>query len=258
MKGFIKNISTLLLICTFFICFNITSLAAPSTYQHNPLDNPRAAKDIVKNDDAVYGFSPSPTSERLNDYIDYDWTNVDVVNSMRQSREEYHQSISELYHIIDEMRAAGNSTEEIARIVSAKRNEIRLASYADDPEGLAKVKKSNLETYGNEMGGTPDYYFQRYGSWDTVLEKALSSNPGADACLGLYDIYYDTYIIPDNNTEAGTEAATNYYIVQPNDNLSIIAEKVYGDRNLWWKLYNINKSIISDPNLIRPNQQLAI
>ena len=28
-------------------------------YEHNPMDNPKAARDIIENPDAVYGFSPN-------------------------------------------------------------------------------------------------------------------------------------------------------------------------------------------------------
>lgn len=258
MKHFISKLYGLFLTCTFLLALNITAVAAPSTYVHNPMDNPKAAKDIIVNDDAVYGFSPSPTSERLHDYADYDWTDANAVSALRKQREEYHESMNELYQTLEVMKASGCSTEEIARTLCTRRNEIRLESYKDDPVGLEKAKKSNLENYGNENGGTPDFFYEKYGSWDIVIEKSLSSNPGADACLGLYDTYYSTYIIPADTTATPAEAAPQFYVVQPNDNLSIIAEKVYGDRNLWWKLYNTNKDIISDPNLIRPNQQLAI
>ena len=44
-------------------------------YVHDPTKNPEAMKDIVVNPDAVYGFSPSPESTRLKDYVDaIDWT----------------------------------------------------------------------------------------------------------------------------------------------------------------------------------------
>ena len=150
------------------------------------------------------------------------------------------------------MKQAGKSTEEIARVVSAKRNEIRLASYKDDPEGLAKVKKSNLETYGNENGGTTEFFYAKYGSWETVIEKSISANPGADACLGLYDKYYDTYMI------SGAQPATDIYVVQPGDYLSKIAKDVLGNQYLWRQIYENNKNVISDPNVIRPGQQLDL
>lgn len=60
---------------------------------------------------------------------------------------------------------------------------------------MAVVKKSNLDSYGNENGPTADALYEKYGSWETVLEKVFSINSGMDACLGLYDDYYDLYVI---------------------------------------------------------------
>lgn len=40
------------------------------TYEHDPRENPNAMKDIIENPDAVYGFSPSPESDRLKEYVD--------------------------------------------------------------------------------------------------------------------------------------------------------------------------------------------
>ena len=97
--------------------------------------------------------------------------------------------------MIEDMLGEGKSVEEIARAVSRRRNEIRLESYKDDPEGLETVKKSNLETYGHEDGPDADELYEEYGSWQTVLEKALSTNAGMDACLGFYDDNYYTYDI---------------------------------------------------------------
>ena len=100
-----------------------------------------------------------------------------------------------MYEMLYEMQAAGATVEQIARAVSTKRNEIRIASYANDPEGLARLKARNLELYGNENGGSPDYFYERYGSWETVIDKSFSTNSGMDACLGLYDDYYVLYVI---------------------------------------------------------------
>ena len=83
---------------------------------------------------------------------------------------------------------------EMARAVSVERDRLRLASYQDDPEGLANVMESNLKTYGHEDGPTPDELYEKYGSWITVLQKAFSPNMGMDACCGLYDEYYWLYI----------------------------------------------------------------
>ena len=168
--------------------------------------------------------------------------------------------------MITAMKTAGASVKDIAVAVSIRRNEIRLESYKDNPEGLAKVKKSNLENYGNENGGTPEFFYNKYGSWETVIEKALSTNPGADACLGLYDEYYDTYFIStteekkdtaktDNSTAA---AASRDYTVVAGDNLSKIAGRVLGDRTKWKVIFDMNVDKIRDPNLICPGQVIMI
>lgn len=163
-------------------------------YEHDPRENPHAMEDIIENPDAVYGFSPDPNSTRLGAYAEYDWTDPAVVAKGREDRLAYHQSIKSMYDMLQRMNDEGKSVEEIARAVSAERNNIRLASYKDDPEGLAKVKASNLETYGNESGPTADSLFEKYGSWEMVMVKAFSTNAGMDACCGLYDDYYDFYV----------------------------------------------------------------
>lgn len=181
-----------------------------SGYVHDPMENPDAAKDIIVDPDAVYGYAPSPDSQRLASFLQYDWTDPETVNGFREQREAYHESMKELYQMITEMKDQGKSTEEIARAVSTRRNEIRLETYKDDPEGLAELKKNNLETYGNENGPTPEFLYDKYGSWETVIGKALSTNAGADACLGLYDKYYDTYML-DDGKEWSKDG--NYYAV---------------------------------------------
>ena len=94
---------------------------------------------------------------------------------------------------IADMLQEAKPVEEIARAVSQRRNELRLASYGDDPEALARIKQSNLDAYGNELGPTADSLYEKYGSWQTILEKALGTNAGMDACLGFFDEYFELY-----------------------------------------------------------------
>ena len=190
------------------------------------------------------------------------------------------------------MLGEGKNVEEIARAVSKERNEIRLAAYNGDPDGLAIVRKSNLDTYGQEEGPTPDQLYEKYGSWQTVIEKALSSNPGMDACLGFYDEYYDTYDISDklsalpdaeeNETaeaEASEEPAaesseepaadaseepaadagsSKTYTVKKGDCLWNIAASELGDGSRWTEIYELNKSEIRNPRLIYAGQEFVL
>ena len=177
---------------------------APFAYAHDPRDNPGAMRDIVYNPDAVYGFSPSKAEEStLKDYADaIDWTDEKQVADARGQRLAYHESMEELYDIILDMVKADEEIETIARTVSRRRNELRLEASKDDPEGLALTKKRNLETYGDELGPTPEWLYEKYGSWEKVLLKALGTNAGMDACLGFYDEYYYLYDL-ENGSAAG-------------------------------------------------------
>ncbi len=207
-----KNIKIcVLIVCIIIFSFADTSLIRTGTvyasdntddltessfhYEHDPLFNPSAMADIKVDPSAVYGFSPRAGGS-LKQYVDFDWTDPELVNgkNARQERIAYHESLKEMYIILDDMTAEGKSTEEIAGAVSAKRNEIRMAAYKDDPEGLEVMKARNLEKYGHEEGPLPDELYEQYGSWETVIEKAFSVNAGMDACLGLYDDYYDLYV----------------------------------------------------------------
>jgi nucleoid-associated protein YgaU len=48
------------------------------------------------------------------------------------------------------------------------------------------------------------------------------------------------------------------YTVVKGDNRSKIATSVYGNANKWRTIYEANKDVIKDPNLIHPGQVLKI
>ena len=161
-------------------------------YAHDPRLNPAAMRDIVPDPSAIYGFRPSETGT-LKQYTAFDWSDPAVVAQGRDERIAYHQSIASMYALLDEMLAAGKSSEEIALVISPMRNQIRLEACTSEEE-LRIAKERNLERYGHEEGPLPDELYAQYGSWETVIEKAFSTNAGMDACLGLYDYCYDLYV----------------------------------------------------------------
>ena len=202
--------SLLSLFLTVFLI--VLASTAVSAYEHDPRLNPRAMEDIVVDPSAVYGFSPSPDGS-LSTYVDFDWTDPELVNGEngRLARIAYHESIGDMYVMLDDLAAEGCTKEEIARAVSDRRNEIRLAAYDGDEEGLAAAKARNLEKYGHEEGPLPDELYEKYGSWEEVIWKAFSANPGMDACLGLYDDYYPLYIASGMIDEEDETPASREY-----------------------------------------------
>lgn len=55
----------------------------------------------------------------------------------------------------------------------------------------------------------------------------------------------------------GEDEAT-YYEIQSGDSLSKIAKQFYGDGNQYMKIFEANKEVIKDPNLIYPGQKIRI
>ncbi len=218
--AFKKSVSVLalmLLVSVLVSVCGVSALAAeaePFRYEHDPRLNPAAMKDIVVDPTAVYGFAPSPEGS-LKQYAELDWSDPELVNGEngRLARIAYHEELKTLYTLLDELRAEGKPIEEIARTISAKRNEIRFASYENNPEGLEKLKARNLEKYGHEEGPTPDEVYAQVGSWEGVIAKAFSTNPGMDACLGLYDDYYELYITLDYIVRENEQKASREYAV---------------------------------------------
>lgn len=65
--------------------------------------------------------------------------------------------------------------------------------------------------------------------------------------------------VDDQLTVAGATApAASLYEVKAGDTLSKISKSVYGDANIYEKIFEANKPMLKDPNKIYPGQQLRI
>ena len=60
-------------------------------------------------------------------------------------------------------------------------------------------------------------------------------------------------VVPDPVVGAGRT-----YTVVPGDSLSKIAKHQYGDASKWRKIYEANRDLIKDPDLIHPGQTFKI
>jgi nucleoid-associated protein YgaU len=58
--------------------------------------------------------------------------------------------------------------------------------------------------------------------------------------------------------DADTATGGRSYTVVKGDSLSAIAKREYGDANKWHAIYEANRDIIKDPDLIHPGQTLRL
>ncbi|OON97230.1 MAG: hypothetical protein ATN31_01415 [Candidatus Epulonipiscioides saccharophilum] len=61
-----------------------------------------------------------------------------------------------------------------------------------------------------------------------------------------------------NKQATNTNKSVSDYVVKNGDNLSTIAENIYGDADVYHKIFNLNKNIIHNPDLIFPGQVLSM
>ena len=63
---------------------------------------------------------------------------------------------------------------------------------------------------------------------------------------------------PAASEPVGTTGSDRTYVVVNGDSLSKIAKREYGDANKWRTIYEANKGLIKDPDLIYPGQELKV
>jgi nucleoid-associated protein YgaU len=64
--------------------------------------------------------------------------------------------------------------------------------------------------------------------------------------------------VGEPETNAGSPTTGRTYVVVSGDSLSGIAKRQYGDARKWPRIYEANRNIIKDPDLIYPGQELRI
>jgi nucleoid-associated protein YgaU len=62
----------------------------------------------------------------------------------------------------------------------------------------------------------------------------------------------------DNLTAPPAESPVAYYVIQKGDTLSAIAKQYYGNANDYPKIFEANREVIKDANLIFPGQKIRI
>jgi len=63
---------------------------------------------------------------------------------------------------------------------------------------------------------------------------------------------------PAGGEAAGNAPTARMYIVQSGDSLSKIAKKFYGNANSWKKIFDANRDLVKNPDVIQPGWQLQI
>ncbi len=100
----------------------------------------------------------------------------------------------------------------------------------------------------------------------TLVGEANTSEAAQKVVLMAGNVQGVTEVIPKISiAEAGIDTASalepenvEYYIIQSGDSLSKIAKKYYQDASAYPRIFDANKEVIQDANLIYPGQKIRI
>jgi hypothetical protein len=85
----------------------------------------------------------------------------------------YIREVEALKDTVAEMRAAGKSSEEIARTVSTMRRDIGIKNKdMTPPEMLAEIYERNERRHGDKLGPTVEWFREQGFSWEEIIEKS--------------------------------------------------------------------------------------
>ena len=122
--------------------------------------------------------------------------------------------------------------------------------------GLGDDAKSVKEEIATNLSSTPVEGLEVEVQGDTVK---ISGNADKETLEKAALIAGNTAGIKNVQIEGIREdCAENYYTIVKGDNLSKIAKKLYGDANKYKIIFDANREVIKDANLIYPGQKIRI
>ncbi|MFH0842036.1 MAG: peptidoglycan-binding protein LysM [Bacteroidota bacterium] len=119
----------------------------------------------------------------------------------------------------------------------------------------AHIKKFGFDTSSIQVKVDDDKVFLA-GSMDTFENKnKIIVTAGNVDGIALVD---DRIIVTNPSVAAPPPPEKQFYTVKKGDYLSKIAKQVYGNANKYNVIFEANKPMLKDPNLIYPGQVLVI
>ena len=91
-------------------------------------------------------------------------------------RAAYIKEVKDLSSIASKMRAAGSSSEQIARTLHVMRRGLGVKYKSLTPDKvLQQIYQRNLQKYGDKLGPTINYLRQQGKSWDDIINSATKT-----------------------------------------------------------------------------------
>ncbi len=132
--------------------------------------------------------------------------------------------------------------------------EIGRKLFNRDEEAAEKIKKHIEES----NPGIEDMQVTFSQGVVSITGKATSAEAMEKAVLMAGNVQGVSEVNIDKLQAPPVQAKIEYYIIKKGDTLSAIAKQFYGKPNDYPKIFEANREVIKDPNLIFPGQKIRI
>jgi nucleoid-associated protein YgaU len=128
--------------------------------------------------------------------------------------------------------------------------------FSSDTEAAEKIK-AEIETSNPGVSGLDVHYDPASGQ--VALSGEATSAEAMEKAVLIAGNVQGVADVDVAGLQHPPEAdKVDYYIIQQGDNLSKIARQFYNDPNQYPKIFEANREVIKDPNLIFPGQKIRI
>jgi nucleoid-associated protein YgaU len=132
--------------------------------------------------------------------------------------------------------------------------EIGRKLFNRDEEAAEKIKK-HIEEMNPGISGLGVEFKDGVVS---ISGQATSAEAMEKAVLMAGNVQGVSDVKIDNLQAPAVQKKVEYYLIKKGDTLSAIAKQFYGKANDYPKIFEANREVIKDPNLIFPGQKIRI
>lgn len=158
-----------------------------------------------------------------------------------------------------EAKAAAASAERAAEVAKRVKERKQSAARAARVEKLAESRKAlGLEKYVRDLGLEVDSLDVRFDDGlATVSGKVADQDTREKVILAIGNVEGVGQVSDDIEVTADSDES-ELHVVQRGDTLSAIAKEHYGDAMKYPVIFEANRPMLTDPDLIYPGQVLRI
>ena len=132
--------------------------------------------------------------------------------------------------------------------------EIGRKLFNRDEEAAEKIKKHIEESNPGIEGLQVEFK----NGVVSIAGQATSAEAMEKAVLMAGNVQGVSEVNIDKLQAPAVQAKVEYYIIKKGDTLSAIAKQFYGKANDYPRIFEANREVIKDPNLIFPGQKIRI